>query len=265
MSRAAATLVALGSEETRARGGLGVVRIAEIVGGDKGQVSRLLKTLAEQGLVERDPETRAYRLGWQFFALAARAGDRRLLEAARPLLAQLVRDLGERVNLSVLSGSEVLTVFSESPDRAVQAAGWVGRTVPSYCTSSGRALLFDHGRDELAALLGETEFRPLAPNTPTTFDELYARIQAARARGFAVVEEEFEPGLVGAAAPVRDFRGRICAAVNVSAPQFRIGRRNRLDAVGRAIRVVSDELSARSGESGESRDVEEHRSGGERT
>jgi IclR family transcriptional regulator, KDG regulon repressor len=60
-----------------------------------------------------------------------------------------------------------------------------------------------------------------------------------------VVDEEFEAGLVGVAAPVRDFRGRIVAALNVSAPRFRLGRR--LDAAGREVRAAADALSERLG------------------
>ncbi len=236
-----ATLIALGSEETVERGGLGVVRLAELIGEDKSQASRMLRVLGESGLVERDPDTRGYRLGWQFFALAARAGDRRLLEAATPVLLRLVQQLGERVNLSVRRGTDVLTVLSESPPHAVQTAGWVGRTVPAYCTSSGRALLFDCGLSDLSALFATTPLRQLGPNTPRDVDELARRIAADRTRGYAIVDEEFEPGLVGAAAPVRDFRDRIVAAVNVSAPRFRLGRQ--VEAAGRVIAEATDELS----------------------
>lgn len=248
VSRAAAALVALGSPEAQERAGLGVVRLAELTGGDKGQVSRLLTTLAEHGLVERDAESRTYRLGWQLFALASRVGDQRLLGLAQPLLAALVERLGERANLSVLRGTDVLTVFSQASPRAVQTMGWVGRTVPSSCTSTGRALLLDHRRDELAALFAQTRFEPAGPNSPRDVDALYRRIVASRARGFTTVTEEFEPGLVAAAAPVRDFRGRICAAVNVSAPKFRLGGSRRLSEVGRAIKEVTDELSTLLGE-----------------
>jgi len=220
-----------------------VVRVAEIVGGDKGQISRLLTTLADTGLVERDPDSLGYRLGWQFYALAARAGDQRLVEAAGPLLRRLVEDLGERASLSVLRGAEVLTVISESPPRSVQAAGWIGRTVPAYCTSSGRALLFDLGPEDLTALFAHTVFHQPGPNAPHGVAELIRRLNTSRRRGFAIVDEEFEPGLVAAAAPVRDFRGRVCAAINVSAPKFRLGGRSRLDTAGRAVKAVADELS----------------------
>lgn len=238
LRRGILVLQALGSDEALA-GGLGVLRLAELVGQDKSQVSRTLKTLAEYGLVDRDAATRAYRLGWAAFALAARAGDTRLLTAGEPVVRGLAEMLGERVHLSVLRGIEVLTVLSHSPPRAIQAAGWVGRTVPAYCTSSGYALLLDADVDEL---FSGVELAPLGPRTPRSLEELAARVDAARERGYAIADEEFEPGLLAAAAPVRDFRGRIAAALNVSAPKFRL--EPRLGEAGAAVAEAAAQLSA---------------------
>ena len=246
-----AILVALGGEEAVENGGLGVVRVAQLIGREKSQVSRALKTLAESGLVDRDPSTLHYRLGWRFFALAARAGEQRLLSVAPPLLERLVKDLGETAHLSVLQGTEVLTVLSRSPSHAVKAVGWSGRTVPVYCTSSGRALLFDHDRDALSEFLSAVEFRRLGSNTVRDTGELYERLAVARAQGYALVDEEFEVGLVGAAAPVRDFRGLIVAALNVSAPKFRLGER--LEEAGKEVKKAADELSTQLGWSPERR------------
>jgi IclR family transcriptional regulator, KDG regulon repressor len=237
-----AILIVLGREEAVENGGLGVVRIAELIGREKSQVSRALKMLAESGLVDRDPSTLHYRLGWRFFALAARAGEQRLLSIAPPLLERLMKSLGETAHLSVLQGVEVLTVLSKSPPHAVTAVGWSGRTVPVYCTSSGRALLFDHDREALSELSSGIEFRELGPNTVRNIGELYKTVVAARAQGYALVDEEFEFGLVGAAAPVRDFKGQIVAALNVSAPKFRLGER--LEAAGQEVKRAADELSA---------------------
>lgn len=241
LRRGILVLQALSSDESIAAGGLGVLRLAELVGDDKSQISRTLKALHQYGFVDRDPETRAYRLGWALYALAARAGDTRLLAAGEQTLKELVAALGERVHLNVLQGSEVLTVLSESPARALQAAGWVGRTVPAYCSSAGQALLIDRTRDEVADLLAGVELVPLGPAAPATVDAFYARIEAARARGYALADEEFEPGLVAAAAPVRDFRGHVVAAVNASGPKFRLGPH--LDDVGRAVAEAAGRIS----------------------
>lgn len=249
LRRGLAVLLALGGDEAAAEGGLGVTRIAQLVGREKSQVSRTLKVLAEYGFVDRDARTLAYRLSWRFFTLAARAGGERLLEEAPAALRTLVERLGERAHLSVLDGPDVLTLMSESPPHAVQAAGWVGRAVPVYCTSSGRALVLDHDRDELESLLAGVEFVRSAPNTPADVGDLFERIVVARVRGYAVSDEESEPGLVAVAAPVRDFRGTIVAALNVSAPKFRFARR--LRASGETVKEAADDLSRRLGWSGE--------------
>jgi len=241
LRRGILVLQALDSDEAIAGGGLGVVRIAELVGADKSQISRTLKALNQFGFVDRDPLTRAYRLGWGVFALAARAGDTRVLAAGARALRELVDTLGERVHLTVLQGAEVLTVLSESPPVSLQAAGWVGATVPIYGSSAGQALLLDHTLEEVVELLAGIEIAPAAAHAPRTPEELYVAIERARARGYALVDEEFEPGLVAAAAPVRDFRGQIVAALNVSGPKFRLGPG--LDDAGRAVAEASARMS----------------------
>jgi IclR family KDG regulon transcriptional repressor len=230
LERGLAVLEALAGSEASRRGGLGVVRLAELVGSDKSQTSRTLVTLAEHGLVERDADTLAYRVGWQVYALAARAGEPRLLAAAPRLLRALVHDLGESAHLSVRQGASVLTLLSESPASAIHAPVPVGSLTPLAATSAGRALAFDLAPEELGplGLAGDAE-----------------RIDEARALGYAIVREEFEPGLVAAAAPVRDSGGRAVAAVNVSAPAFRFG--SRLEEAATAVVAAAAELSAELG------------------
>lgn len=218
-------LAALGSDAAALSGGLGVTQLAELTGEDKGQVSRTLKVLLNAAWIERDVESQAYRLGWHLYALAARAGDRRLVEEGATLLRGLVRDLGERAHLSVLQGREVLTVWTESPTVSVQATGWVGRTVPAWCTSSGRALLVDHDQEDLAELFAGIPFTSAGGRGPADVQELFHRVASVAASGYALADEEFEPGLVAVAAPVRAHHGRVVAAVNVSGPKFRLGQR----------------------------------------
>jgi IclR family KDG regulon transcriptional repressor len=241
LRRGLAILLAIDGEEALGAAPPGVTRIAGLIGSNKSQVSRSLKILAEHGLVDRDPATLGYRLGWRLLAMAGRSSRAGLVAAAEPLLKRLVRETGERAHLSVLRGTTVLTVLSEGSDHAVQAAGWVGRSVPLHSTSAGRALLLDHTQEEIAELVAAL---PLggAAKAPRNARQLYERITAARAGGFALVDEEFEEGLVAVAAPVRDFGGRIVAALNVSAPKFRFGRK--LPRAGKQVKAAADELSA---------------------
>ncbi len=234
-------LLALGSDAALAEGGLGVTQVAALTGHEKSQVSRTLTTLTEYGLVERSPVVRGYRLGWECFALAARAGEPRLIEDARIGLAQLVDLVGEASHLSALDGTEVQTLLTQPAPHAIAARSWVGRRLPAHCTSSGRALLIDYDRVALLELFGPEPFPACGPNAPADARELERRISRARRVGYAVADEESEPGLVAVAAPVRDFTGRVIAAINVSAPRFRLG--SRLHPTGELVRAAADRLS----------------------
>jgi DNA-binding IclR family transcriptional regulator len=212
-------LTCLGSEEAIGLGGLGVTRIAELIGKEKSQVSRSLKILAEYGMVDRDPRTLVYRLGWRIFSMAQLAGDRRLLEKASVQLTRLVGELAESVYLSVLNGREALTLLARSPDREVQATAWAGRSFPAYSSSVGRVLLSQRSEREIRALFAGV---PLVTKAaPMTVEDLLARLARTRQHGYAVVDQEFEPGLISVAAPVVDARGAVIAALNASGPSFR--------------------------------------------
>jgi DNA-binding IclR family transcriptional regulator len=241
VQRAIAVLTALGSDGGERTGGLGVVEIARRVEKEKTQVSRTLKVLADAGLVERDPETLGYRLGWRLFTLATNAGEQRLIAAAPRVLRKLVAVVAERGHLSVLNAGQALTVVSENPLRSVQAAGWVGRTTPLYCTSSGRALLFDHTEDEVRELFEATKSADGGPRAPLSAKQCIERLNEAREAGYALADEEFESGLVAAAAPVRDFADRVVGAVNVSAPRFRAARS--LPRIGKAVASAANQLT----------------------
>lgn len=238
-------LAALGSDAALAEGGLGVTQLAVLTGHEKSQVSRTLAVLTEHGLAERSPGGTGYRLGWECFALAARAGQPRLIQDATRALETLVSEVGEAAHLSVLHGRQILTLLTRSPSHAIVASGWVGRTVPAHCTSSGRALLLDHDRDALIDLLGPGPFPAHGPNAPRDTAELERRICHARRIGYAIVDEESEAGLVAAAAPVRDFTGNVVAAVNVSGPKFRLGER--LHQAGELVGAAAGWISANLG------------------
>ncbi|WP_427129189.1 IclR family transcriptional regulator domain-containing protein [Pseudarthrobacter sp. S9] len=80
------------------------------------------------------------------------------------------------------------------------------------------------------------------PSKIQTFEDLCAEIALIRRRGYAVVDEEFELGVVGVSAPVYDFKQRIVAAFNVSAPKQRFGRH--LEKAGALAAKVAMDFSA---------------------
>ena len=231
---------------------LGVSRVAELLGRDPSQVSRALSTLAATGMVERDADTRGYRIGWKVFALASLSIESRLAAVAAPYLRRVASRTGETTVLCVLRGSDLLTIAVESSSKPLRGVRMQGSTVPAAATSAGRVLVSEWPDDAVRDFFTPQRLRESGQQprlrTPTAMlDEL----AAIRARGFAVVEDEFEADLVGCSAPVRGADGHVVAAVNITAPKARFG--DRLDQGGRYLAQVADELSARlSGGSGPS-------------
>lgn len=245
----------LGGPEAARQDGLGVLRVAELVGRDKGAVSRALATLAEAGVLSRDPDRRTYRLGPRLFALAARSEEATLVHRARPVLQLVVAQVQETAHLCVLRGTSVLTLLSETAPREVATSAWAGLATPALRTPSGRVLVSDWPRavvDAWWATCGNAT--PAAPDGPfpvlseprepaaQDLPALHAGIELIRRRGYAVSEEELESGVVAASAPVRDAAGAVVAALDVSAPAARL--RSRLPELGEHVARSAARVSA---------------------
>ena len=264
LSRDLEVLEVLGTPEALRAPGLGVNRVAELTARDKGQISRTLATLADSGFVERDRATGRYRLGFQLYSLASRTAEARFVEEAGRYLRKVVNLTHETTHLCVLRGGNVLTLKSELSTHAFRGVGWEGVSVAALSTSSGRALLSDwndaeidewyaeHAQDNLiirptigAAFQEDNALGNLQPNRRMdkikNVDDLKKELAQIRKVGYAKVDEEFEWGLVGASAPIRDHTDRIIGVINVSAPKTRIG--SHLDQVGEIIAKVGLEFS----------------------
>lgn len=264
LSRDLDVLEVLGAPEALRDHGLGVNRVAELTARDKGQISRTLATLADAGFVERDRASGKYRLGFQLYSLASRTAEARFVEEAGRYLRKVVNLTHETTHLCVLRGGNVLTLKSELSNHAFRGVGWEGVSVAALSTSSGRALLSDwndaevdewyeeHAKDNLiikptigASAKDGDGFPSPEENRRTgkinNLEELKKELAQIRKVGYAKVDEEFEWGLVGASAPIRDQTNKIIGVMNVSAPKTRIG--SHLDQVGEIISKVGLEFS----------------------
>ena len=191
----------LASEECLRRSGLGVVRIAERLGREKSQVSRALRALEAEDIVERDPRTRTYQLGWGLYALAARGVETRLVRAAAAHLHQLAEDQRAEVQLCVLIGGQVLTLISVPPRADI-------RSEPAIQTPAGPVLALDWSDRALRDLVPADDENSLA------YDSLLASCAHATAHGYVhYPATDLEPARYAAA--VRDFRGVVLAAIQL--------------------------------------------------
>ena len=205
-----------------------VSELSSIVGRERSQVCRMLKSLRQAQVVEQDPYSHRYRLGWKVQVLAAGAGDQVLVGASRPILQALVARTGEVALLTVQEANRGLTVMREESQNSLRRGGWIGQRSAMHYTATGRALMFD-ADDELVKALTVDQFGAdsrSGPNAPRNLDELLERLRVERKQGYAIASEEVETGLTSVSVPVRNQQGHLLAQGNPAAahlppPSFR--------------------------------------------
>jgi DNA-binding IclR family transcriptional regulator len=184
----------------------------------KSTTSRLLTALERNQLVRRDPDGRFWpgelfvRYAWQSSA------DTDLVAVAQPYLDQLGELTGETINLGIVSSGSIQQVAQVNSRYMIGGTNWVGLAVPLHCSASGKVLLA-YGAVEVPA--GPFEAR--TGRTITSRSLLEAELALIRERGFAVTDEELEPGLVAVAAPVFAGGQQAIAGISVSGPASRLG------------------------------------------
>ncbi len=188
----------------------------------KSSVHRLLATLVEHHLVERNPGTRKYRLGLRLFEIGSMAlNGRGLQEAAPDVLHDLATETGETCHLGVLSGSEAVYLYKVDGPSSFAMSSRVGRRAPCHATSIGKVLIA-WAHDDVIKQVVLMGLRPYTSHTITNSADLRKELSRVREAGYALDLEEYEEGLRCVAAPIRDSGGRVVAAVGIAGPAGRL-------------------------------------------
>lgn len=251
LSRDLDILEALAQSTAHAGVGLRLTDLASVTGREKSQLSRGLARLEEVGLVSRDDDSRRFVLGWRLFHYAALTAEAHLVSLAQPAMRRMVAQLDETIHLCVLRGTACVTLHSEAPRHGFRLS-WVGSEAPAHTITAGRVLLAEWSDDELREAYPPGRL----PGTPPTGkvrtrSDLLTECAVIRTHGYALVDEEFEAGLVGASAAVRDFRGVAIASLNIAAPKMRLEAK--LEAAGEYIARAAHRLSGQLGYRGPGR------------
>ncbi|HEY1918148.1 MAG TPA: IclR family transcriptional regulator [Streptosporangiaceae bacterium] len=202
---------------------LGVTELATRLGLGKSTVHRLLATLADERLLERDEATGRYRLGLGIYELGAVVTAHvDLHEAAMPALISLRQRTGETVQVSVLDGLEVVYVERLDSPHTLRIFSRVGHRMPANATSSGKVLLAGLPSVTLEARLRQWQPVAMTLNTITDATALRAELRLVAKRGWAENVEEGEVGVASVGAPIRGIDGSVTAAISVAGPITRV-------------------------------------------
>ncbi|MBI1379188.1 MAG: helix-turn-helix domain-containing protein [Frankiales bacterium] len=226
-------------------GPVGAAVIAREVGLPRSTAYHLLAELVAADFVVHLPEEHAYGLGVAAFEVGSAYLRHDPLERlARPLLARLVEQAQQTVQLGILQGNETVYLLKEQPRAPLTLITDVGVRLPAHLTASGRAMLAHLPAAQVRALFpGAEAFTSRTGRGPRSLRELRELIRVERRRGWAEEDGFVTAGHASVAAAAFDHGGRPIAAVAVTfSDDVEPRRRERL---GIAAVAAADALTVR--------------------
>jgi len=226
---------------------LSVSEIGAKTGLHRSTAHRILMALEYNDLIKQNPSTGKYHLGIKLFKLGHQAVSQlNLREICRPFLSRLMNDTKETIHLAVLDDDQVLYLDKVEGPHALRMPSRVGRYIPTYCTSLGKAMLSCLDDQEVKSILRRQTLKPHTENTVKNINQLLADLRSVRKRGYAVDNEEIEIGLRCVGAPLRDYTGGMVGAISVAAPSARLSEKN-TPVIGRMVIAIAAEISEQLG------------------
>ncbi|HKX40580.1 MAG TPA: IclR family transcriptional regulator C-terminal domain-containing protein [Burkholderiaceae bacterium] len=226
---------------------LTISQVAQTTGLSRAAVRRCLYTLHKLGYVGEDDKRFSLKplvltLGQAFLSSTP------LAVVAQPYLDQVSETLRESSSVAVLDGDDIVYICRSAETRIMSINLLVGTRLPAYCTSMGQVLLAQLPPDALEAYLARVALVARTDRTVTSATKLRKLLKAVRDAGHALLDQELEVGLRSIAVPVRDARGSVVAAMNVSTHAARVSldemRRRFLPVLGDGARNLGAVLIA---------------------
>lgn len=189
--------------------------VSKATGLSRAAARRFLFTLTSLGYLKSDG--RNYALAPKILSLSnTYIQSTPFLAAAHEVIEEIAARSSDACSLAVLEDGFATFIARAATRRLASTSLQVGSRVPAYCSSLGRVLLSGKTDRELDDYFDTIEIRQSTPRTITDVAQLKSIIRKVREDGFALLDEELEPGLRSIAVPVTRPGGAIEAAMGIA-------------------------------------------------
>lgn len=217
---------------SKSRPEIGLSDFTQLTKFDKGTVFRYLTALRDQGFLDQNPLTKAYRLGPAFIRLAAvREITVPLVSLVAPVVDRLAETTHELVHAALPQMKGMSTLHYLDGGHGGIRVGFDGADLlPFHATSSGIAMLA-FGHPDLFKNAVSGEFVKFTNQTSIQVEDLTQRVEQVRNEGFAASNQWFEADVCSVALPFFDGKGIALGTISIATPSSRMNDDARADLV----------------------------------
>ena len=191
----------------RAQRPLALSELVAVTGWPKSTLHALLLSMEQNRVVEQEPSTGKYRLGFHLFELGCVAESwRTVKEVALASMRKFTEECGESIYLAKRIDDHALLIASSETIHTVRVSALVDSRLPLYCSSQGKMILAHLPPSEISAYLKACRFHPFTPNTVTNPNQLQRQLHQIRLQGYSITNEELRTGAASVAASVYSTR-----------------------------------------------------------
>jgi DNA-binding IclR family transcriptional regulator len=214
----------------------------------KSTVFLLLRHLIDRRIVVAEGGDGKFTVGPALVQIAHQiAGGNTVARCARPFLEALAAQTTEDVYLGIRSGVHLIYVDKIAGTRSVGFDVRLGWPRSLHSTAAGKLFLAFSTEDLLDEVIREVGLPKLTDQTITDETQLRRELKRIRGAGYSISDGQNVEGVVGLAAPIRDYSGSIVAAVHISMVNARAreGRQGLIEAMLHTSREISGALGYR--------------------
>jgi len=201
--------------------GLGLTEMSGVLKYPPSTVHHIISTLMHHGYVNQASDTKKYSLGYAFLNIGHRILENMdLRKVARKYLQELHQKSNETVHLAILREGRVIYIDKIQRPGSLSLATYVGFSTHPHAAAGGKVLLSQLSRDEVYEVYGSNRFPAYTKNTITDLERLMKELAHIRESGYAIDDEEYYEGIRCVAAPIKNGRGGIVAALSITGSIF---------------------------------------------
>ncbi|NLK39299.1 MAG: IclR family transcriptional regulator [Clostridiales bacterium] len=181
----------------------------------------ILKSLEMIGYLERDPDTKLYRIGMKFVKkaqLVTMGTD--LRETAHKVLRELSFKYNLNTHLAVMDNGEMIYIDRCEAIVNTLIPSYIGKRIPSYCTALGKAMLAFMNPKDVERIIDVNKLTKYTPHTIDKWPELTKQLAGIREKGYAIDDEEYQLGGYCIGVPIFDSKNNAVASISISIPKM---------------------------------------------